>query len=343
MRWFRRNRGPDRAAPRTAGAAVRRALLAVLDRDLARAEALLSRAVRLDSGDLDAYFALARVYRQRGELGRAIHVHQNLLLREGVDPARRRQALAELAGDFRQGGFLRRAIASYEEVLAGDRRDRAALSALARLYRDAREYEKALDVERRLARIDGRDADPLEAELWTDLAGVARGEGRTSDARRALKRALRRNDRCVRAWVALGDLEVERGRPKAALAAWKRVPALDRRQAAEVYPRLAAGYAAAGRTGEFEAWLRQLVEAEPDDPGARLALARSLAGRGASDEAVAAVRELLDRMPDNLEAHAARARILLAEHRDPDAVKALAELLEVLERSSLLRSRESSR
>jgi lipopolysaccharide biosynthesis regulator YciM len=343
VRWLRRFVGDRSGAPRSSEEAVRRALVAVLDRDLPRAERLLAEAVRLDSEDVEAYLALGRVYRLRGELGRAIRVHQNLLLRPELTPAQRRAALGEIAGDFRQGGFLRRSIAAYEDVLAQAPDDRAALAALARLYRDARSFAQAIDVERRLARVEGRDASGIEADLWVDVAEAARAEGRARDARRALKRALRVDRRCLRAWVALGDAESEAGRTRAAIEAWRRVPSLDRRAGPTVYPRLASAFAAAGRAAEHEAMLRGLLAADAEDAGARLALARALAARGATDDAIEEIRSVLARAPDHLEARGTLGRVLLADHRDPEAVKEYAELLEVLERQGLLRARESSR
>jgi lipopolysaccharide biosynthesis regulator YciM len=343
LRWLRRVLAERSGAPQSSHEALRRALLAVLDRDLPRAERLLSDAVELDSEDADAYLALGRVYRLRGELGRAIRIHQGLLLRPELGARERRAALAELGADFRQGGFLRRAIASYEDVLAQDPGDRGALGALARLYRDARDFAAAIDAERRLARIEGRDSAGLEAELLVELAEVARAEGRAADARRALKRALARDRNCVRAWIALGDADAETGRLRRALAAWRRVPEIDRAAGPAVYPRLASALAAAGRAPEHEAWLRRQLEAAPDDAGARLALARALAGRGAVDDAVAEVRAVLARQRDAIEARVALGRLLLGDHRDPDAVKEYAELLEVLERSGLLRDRDAPR
>jgi len=311
---------------------VRRALIAVLDGDLDRAEALLTGVVHQDSGELDAYLALARLFRQRGEIGRAIHVHQNLLLRRDTTPEARFDALVGLADDFRGGGFLRRAIAAYEEVLAERPDHPGALRALVSLLVGAREPRRAIPLARRLARAERREPGVAEAALWAELAESERAAGRGEAARKTLRRALRRDARCVRAWVALGEVESELGRPRKALAAWRHVPALDRRAGVRVYPRLAAAAAALGRAGEHERWLRGLLDEAPDDGEARLALARSLAGRGAVDEAEAELRAALEREPEALAVHAALGRVLLGEGRAEAAAKAHEELLGVLER-----------
>jgi lipopolysaccharide biosynthesis regulator YciM len=327
--WRGRGRGEP---PHDAERALRGALLAVLDGELERGEALLTGVVQRDSTDLDAYLALARLFRQRGEFGRAIHVHQNLLLRRDTDPEARFQALVGLADDFRSGGFLRRAIAAYDEVLAEHADHPGALRALVRLLVAAREPRRAIPLARRLARVESRDPGVAEAVLWVELAEIDRSEGRGDAARKALRRALRRDAQCVRAWIALGEVESELGRPRKALAAWRRVPALDRRAGPRVYPRLAAAAAALGRSGDHENWLRALLDEQPDDGEVRLALARALAARGAADEAEAALRTALERDPDSLAAHLALGRLLLAEGRSEAAAKAHEELLGVLER-----------
>ena len=137
MAWWKRAlQGPR--APKTSNAAIREALYALLDRDLDRAQDLLARAAQLDPHEIDAYLMLARLYRERGEVGRAIRVHQNLLLRPELDEAQGTEVLAELASDFRAGGFLRRAIASFEEVLTRDSGNRTALRELAALLDSVR-------------------------------------------------------------------------------------------------------------------------------------------------------------------------------------------------------------
>ena len=124
MPFWKRLRGRDGRAPRDVDATLCKALLAVLDRDLDSAEALLTHAVGLDTKQVEPYMALARLYRMRGEIGRAIRMHQNLLLRADLTKEQTVVALVDLASDFRQGGFLQRAIASYDEALSHDPKQR---------------------------------------------------------------------------------------------------------------------------------------------------------------------------------------------------------------------------
>lgn len=340
MRWLPRIFRRRTPVPRDADAALREALKRVLDDDLDGAEELLSEIVRGDSARVDAYLRLAQLYRRRGEMGRAIRIHQNLLLRKDLSEGQREESLAGLAADFRQGGFLQRAIAAYEELLARRPADPKTLRALVRLHADLRDHRRALELRRRLARVEGRDAREEEALLLVESAEAAHAEGRSEDARRAVKRALRRDGACAKAWLLLGGLEAERNRAKRALAAWRKVAEVDRRRGAEVYPRLEATYAALGRPREFEDYLRGLLRERPGDTAARLALVRTLAARGDGEAAQSEARALLERDGENLQAHAVLARVLLAEGRESEAVKELVELLNALERQGLLEPRE---
>jgi len=335
MGWLSRVFRGDTRAPRDVDAALRAALLAVLDREYDEAEKMLLAAVQLDSEAVEPYLALARLLRMRGGIGRAIRIHQNLLLR--LDPASKygREALAGLAADFRQGGLLRRAIASYEELVSRDPKHVEAQRMLLRLHTEVRNFERAIEVAKRLARLEGTDGTRAEAALRVQMAETARAEGRSDEARRTVKQALRKDRQNVRAWIVLGDLEAERDRGKAALAAWGRVPAIDRGSGPQVYPQLEATYAALGRPREFEGFLRELLEERPEDSGARLALACTLAARGDTDDAVAELRRILESEPDDVEARSRLGRLLLSEHRDPDATKEYGELLDVLERRGL--------
>jgi lipopolysaccharide biosynthesis regulator YciM len=340
MRWFRRWVRGTAQAPGDVDTSLRKALRCVLEGDLDSADELLSRIVRIDSDQVDVYLSLASLYRMRGEVGRAIRVHQNILLRTDLRNEQRDEAIRGLAADFQKGGFLQRSIAAYEELLARRPHDAAILRALVRLRADVRDFRRALDLQRRLARAEGKDGRFDEARLLVEMAEAAHAEGRSDDARRVLRRALRRDPGCARAWLHLGTLEAERGRSKRALEAWRRVPELDRRSGSEVYERLESTYAALGRSRDFEGYLRALLEMRRGDVEARLALSRTLAARGETDAAIAEIRSVLENDAENLLAHSMLSRILLAAGREAEAIKELEELLDVIERGGMLDRRE---
>jgi lipopolysaccharide biosynthesis regulator YciM len=202
----------------------------------------------------------------------------------------------------------------------------------ARLSVAARPPPPALPLPRRLPRVEDQPTRESEASIWIELAEVERGAGHTQSARKALRRALARDPRAVRGWIALGEVEAELDRTRQALAAWRRVPEVDRRAGPLVYPRIAASFAALGSARDHETYLRELLAADPDDPGARLALARALAARGAVEDALLCAREVLEQGRGRLEAHVTLGRILLAEGRDAEVAKAHAALLDLLER-----------
>jgi lipopolysaccharide biosynthesis regulator YciM len=327
------------AARGDAAAALRAALLCVLDHDWAGAEARLQELVREDSRQIEAYLALAGVFRLRGEIGRAIRVHQNLLLRSDLDAAQRRLALRGLADDYRQGGFLERAADAYEKLLAEAPRDVAALRSALRVHRAAGRPQRALELARRLHRLTGSSAESRreEAALGVELAERAHGEGQADEARRALRRALRRDRSSAAAHALLGELEVERGRSKRALAAWRHALALDRRQAPVLLGKLRSGFAALGRGAEYEPFLRELARSRPEDPEPRLALARLLRERGEAEAASAELRALLAQSPAHLEAQAELGYALAAAGRESEACAAWAALGDALARSGALR------
>jgi len=287
MSWWKRAFQRPRA-PKTSDAAVRQALYALLDHDLDSAQDLLARAAQLDPDEIDAHLILGRLHRERGEVGRAIRIHQNLLLRPQLDDERATEVLRELASDFRAGGFLRRAIASFEEVLSRAPRDERSLRELAGLLASARDLERAIEIERRLARVRGGDAAGRESELQVEIARAAEAEGRTADARKALRRATRRDPRNVEAWLLLGVVRQRHSQFRRALRAFRRAVALQP-DLGDAHNRLGVLLAARGKDVEGYHHLRKASELMPHDSSPWLHLAQVCLRLGWRDDALDAL------------------------------------------------------
>ena len=65
--------------------------------------------LQVDEETLETHLALGNLFRQRGEVERAIRIHQNLVARPHLTYEQRNLAMLELARDFIAAGLLDRA------------------------------------------------------------------------------------------------------------------------------------------------------------------------------------------------------------------------------------------
>jgi lipopolysaccharide biosynthesis regulator YciM len=307
-------------------------LRAAIEGNWLGAETWLERIVEADSNDLDAYLALARLYRDQGAVGRAIRMHQNLLLRSELSRAERAEALSELGRDFEKGGFDSRAAATYEEWLALESDNAEILERLVSVQLGLNEFARALALAKRLRRRNREAGERLEVEILLAQSQVQVDLGNHDAARRSIKRCLRRNKSCGQAWLRLGELEAERGKTNRALEAWKRGAERDPEAATDIYPKLAATYAAKGKAEDFDAFLLRLLESRPEDHSAQIALARVRSSRGDSKSAIEDLARAVEIAPEDFELRKELGRQLMAAGQDLEALKAYAELLDVIDR-----------
>lgn len=76
----------------------------------------LSQAVHNNPDAVEIYLALGNLYRAKGELERAVHIRNNLIVRPGLDDKFKARAWYELGLDYRRAGLLDRSQAAFEEA-----------------------------------------------------------------------------------------------------------------------------------------------------------------------------------------------------------------------------------
>ena len=141
---------------------------------------------------------------------------------------------------------------------------------------------------------------------------------------------MKRDKHNASAWAFLGDLDAERGKDKAAIESWKKAALASPEIARSVYPKIAAGLSARSKGADYEAFLQSILESRPDEPGARVALARALATRGERRAACELLARALEKTPQALSLHVELGRQLLADQQEGEAQKAYAGLLDQL-------------
>src|SRR5919106_2236073 len=120
----------------------------------------LTQAASTDTDALEIQMILGNLYREKGQVGRAVNVHQSLLQRPDLTTLEHAYVLLCLGLDFRHGGFVDRALEAFQEVVQLDPRNRYALVNLQKLHEEQQQWSEAARVRAQIAKLDGhRRAD----------------------------------------------------------------------------------------------------------------------------------------------------------------------------------------
>jgi len=206
-------------------------------------------AVQANTDSLELHFALGSLFRRRGEVDRAIHLHLNLLEKKDLEPQQRTAVTAELAQDYLKAGLLDRAEELFES-LHDDRYRQPALRALLEIYVREREWQRAIKAATELERLSGIPFRIEISHYYCELAVSSKLANDAHTARFELEHALNANKNCVRANVLLGDIEVEAGAHKAAISVWKRIEFQKPEYLGLIAPKLLNSYRALGQINE---------------------------------------------------------------------------------------------
>ncbi|MCC2962359.1 lipopolysaccharide assembly protein LapB [Massilia sp. IC2-278] len=221
--------------------------------------------VTLDPETADMHFALGNLFRRRGEIERAIRVHQNLLARPDLPLEQRTHAQYELGMDYLKAGLLDRAEETFNGLVEGSYSVQAR-KALLEIYQREKEWSRAIDAASGL-QSSGAGARQKEiAQFYCELAQDALVRSDLPDALSLLDKALHADRNSVRATMLLGDALLAQGEVESALTVWKRVEQQSVPHVALVAGRLMDGYRRVGRPQEGVNLLRSyLAEASSID------------------------------------------------------------------------------
>ena len=200
------------------------------------------RVLEVNSDTVETHLALGNLFRRRGEVERAIRIHQNLIARPTLDRDQRSQALLELGQDYLKAGLFDRAENLFLELAEIRVHSEQALKLLLHIYLQEKEWEKAVSITHKLARVSGRNMDEMIAQFYCELADQDYARKNYSAARGRLKQALQADDDCVRASMLLGDIAAQEGDYRKAIDNWRHIEAQDVHYLGEVAGRIAEGF-----------------------------------------------------------------------------------------------------
>jgi lipopolysaccharide biosynthesis regulator YciM len=282
------------------------------------------------AGDaLEIQMIVGNLYRQKGQVGRAINLHQSLLQRSDLTTLERAYVMLCLGLDFRHGGFVDRALEAFQEVVRLDPRNRYALVNLQKLHEDQHQWTEAARVREQILTIDaGRRHDErhILGFLRYQLGSAQATSGDTAAATRTFQEAIDVSSQTVPAYLALGDAQHERGDVSGAVATWESLVRLVPERAHLAFDRLGRAYQQLGMSKRFADLCEQQYARNPKDWRARLALSRHLSAAGRARDAFELLLDALPHNPHGLAIHQEAWRSLQALDLDPVLVSRYVDL-----------------
>ncbi len=290
--------------------------------------------LEVDSETVETHLALGNLFRRRGEVDRAIRIHQNLIARPNLSRDLRAQALLELGLDYMRAGLFDRAESLFNELTEDNVYCEQSLRNLLVIYQQEKDWEQCLQVAERLESQTKQSTAAERAHFHCELAESALAADDRAAALRHIERARAVDNGSVRATLMQGNLEVARGDCRTAVKTFGRVETQDPELLTEVLPALVDCYRRLGQTGPLRAYLQELFDKRKDIASA-LALAEQIQEQEGEAAATEFITEYLGSHPNlrGLE----RLISLKLSHADAPAAETLHILRDLVDR--LLRNR----
>ena len=172
--------------------------------------------IEVNRDTIEIHIALGNLFRSKGEVDRAIKVHQNLLARPNLTRKQRHTAIAELASDYLKAGLLDRAEKLYREMIELKADPQQAYRHLLDLYITEKSWGEAVECAQTLFKMGEFEAGVEYSQCLCEIAAEAIESGNHRLAHKSLKRALEVDADSVRAALLLIQLHVKSDKLSAA-------------------------------------------------------------------------------------------------------------------------------
>lgn len=211
-----------------------------------------------DHQTIENQLTLGRLFRKRGEIDRALHLHKQLDQQADPGSAQKDDILFELGEDYRYAGMFAQAQEIFESLMARRPQQRV-MSVLLGLYERTGNWTQARQLAEQWQASGYGDLSSALANYDCEQAISARSEGDFPAAIAHLHSALARDRGCVRANVLLGQYLIEDEQYVQALHALQSIAQQSEAHLPDALPAMTAAYQALDRTAEYRTWLCSLA------------------------------------------------------------------------------------
>jgi len=238
----------------------------LLNEETDKAVDIFIKMLEVDSDTVETHLAVGKLFRRRGEVDRAIRIHQNLIARPQLEKIYREQSLFELGQDYLSAGVLDRAERIFLELINAKSHSAQALKTLLDIYQQEKDWENAVQIATKYETVTRQNMQPIIAHYYCELAEIALHKKQYELGLDFLKKAVYADQTCVRASLLASKVYIEQEDYKAALRSLKQIKDQNPEYLAEAIDLLALCYERLNAEDELVTYLKKLVEEYPRVP-----------------------------------------------------------------------------
>ncbi|MDU5714685.1 MAG: lipopolysaccharide assembly protein LapB [Citrobacter freundii] len=228
-----------------------------------------------DTGTVEAHLTLGNLFRSRGEVDRAIRIHQTLMESASLTYEQRLLAVQQLGRDYMAAGLYDRAEDMFNQLTDETDFRVGALQQLLQIYQATSDWQKAIDVAERLVKL-GKDKQRIEiAHFYCELALQQMGSDDMDRAMALLKKGAAADKNSARVSIMMGRVYMVKGEYAKAVESLQRVISQDKELVSETLEMLQSCYQhLTGAAAEL--MLADILEAREGTDTAQVYITRQL-------------------------------------------------------------------
>ncbi|MGB5177136.1 MAG: lipopolysaccharide assembly protein LapB [Gammaproteobacteria bacterium] len=260
--WFAAKRSKGKAASYSdsmLGADYIKGLNYLLNEQQDQAIDVFIRMLEVNSDTVETHLALGNLFRRRGEVDRAIRIHQNLMARSSLNSEQRADAVLELGQDYMKAGLFDRAEGLFMELIENNVHLSSAMPLLLDIYQQEKDWDNAIGIAGQMGFVGQQSAKAVIAQFYCELAENARAREDNEATAELLNKASEYDPHCARARLITANIARQQADYRAALEAYEQVAERDIELLPEILDDMYACHRALGSVDAFIDYLREAI------------------------------------------------------------------------------------
>lgn len=232
----------------------------------------LLEALKLEDDTVEAHFAMANLFRRRGELDRALKVHEHLVRQKHLSNSAKQQAVFELAQDFLSAGLYDRAESMFHKLFKSKIYGLKSLTSLMQIYQSTKDWQQGIALKKAIAKTKDKKLLHTLANFYCELASLALEKDKFIEVIELLENALSHDPNSSRANWLMAQIYEKHEQYNEACQCYKAIYAQDKEFFPDVIDKMYICYQVLDAEEEFFKFIKKVY----DETGSASALIKYL-------------------------------------------------------------------